>query len=51
LNTARRQQVRRLWMPAHLLVRSSPAVHPWAIISAGLAPVLLTGADALDGAP
>jgi hypothetical protein len=24
-------------MPAHLLVRSSPAVHQWAIVSAGLA--------------
>jgi hypothetical membrane protein len=36
-------QARRLPIPAAWLTRSSPAVHPWAIISAGLAPILLTG--------
>jgi hypothetical membrane protein len=30
-------------------VRSSPAAHPWAIISAGLAPVVLTGAYLVAG--
>jgi hypothetical membrane protein len=30
-------------------VRSRPAAHPWAIISAGLAPVLLTGAYLIAG--
>jgi hypothetical membrane protein len=37
-------QVRRLPIPAGWAVRSSPAVRPWAIVSAGLAPILLTGA-------
>jgi hypothetical membrane protein len=37
-------QGRRLPIPAAWPVRSSPAAHPWAILSAGLAPVLLTGA-------
>ena len=37
-------QARRLLIPAAWPVRSSPAVRPWAIISAGLAPILLTGA-------
>jgi hypothetical protein len=37
-------------MPAAWPVRSSPAVHPWAIIiSAGLAPILLTGANLIAG--
>src|SRR5258708_25026406 len=31
-------------IPAAWPVHSSPAAHPWAIISAGLAPILLTGA-------
>jgi hypothetical membrane protein len=35
---------RRLPIPAAWPVRSSPAVYLWAIISAGLAPILLTGA-------
>ena len=43
MSTARRQ-ARRLPLPAAWPVRSSPAAHPWAIISAGLAPILLTGA-------
>jgi hypothetical protein len=30
-------------------VRSSPAAHPWAIISAGLAPILLTAAYLISG--
>ena len=30
-------------------MRSSPAAHPWAIISAGLAPILLTGAYLIAG--
>jgi hypothetical protein len=37
-------QARRLPIPAAWPARSSPAVRPWAIISAGLAPILLTGA-------
>jgi hypothetical membrane protein len=37
-------QARRLTIPAAWPARSSPAVRPWAIISAGLAPILLTGA-------
>ena len=37
-------QGRRLPIPAAWPVRSRPAAHPWAIISAGLAPSLLTGA-------
>jgi hypothetical protein len=36
-------QARRLSIPAVWPVRSSPAARPWAIISAGLAPILLTG--------
>jgi hypothetical membrane protein len=43
MSTAQRQ-ARRLPIPAAWPVRSSPAAHPWAIISAGLAPSLLTGA-------
>ena len=41
-------QARRL-IPAAWPVRSSPAAHPWAIISAGLAPILLTGAYLVAG--
>ena len=37
-------QARRLPIPAAWPARSSPAARPWAIVSAGLAPVLLTGA-------
>ncbi len=42
-------QARRLPIPAAWPVRSSPAAHPWAIISAGLAPILLTGAYLIAG--
>ena len=42
-------QARRLTIPAAWPVRSSPAARPWAIISAGLAPVLLTGAYLMAG--
>jgi len=42
-------QARRLPIPAAWPVRSSPAAHPWAIISAGLAPILLTGAYLMAG--
>jgi hypothetical membrane protein len=42
-------QVRRLPIPAAWPARSSPAVHPWAIVSAGLAPILLTGAYFIAG--
>ena len=42
-------QARRLPIPVAWPVRSSPAVHPWAIISAGLAPVLLTGVYLMAG--
>ena len=40
---------RRLPIPAAWPVRSSPAAHRWAIISAGLAPILLTGAHLIAG--
>src|SRR6266436_3726056 len=43
-------QARRLTIPAAWPVRSSPAAHPWAIISAALAPVLLTGDYLVAGA-
>ena len=43
MSTAYRQARRLPTLPAWL-VRSRPAAHPWAIISAGLAPILLTGA-------
>ena len=43
-------QGRRLSVPAAWPVRSSEAVHPWAIISAGLAPTVLTGAYLMAGA-
>ena len=48
MSTAYRQ-ARRLPVPAAWPVRSSPAAHPWAIASAGLAPILLTGAYLLAG--
>ena len=40
---------RRRMIPAAWPVRSSPAVHPWAIVSAALAPILLTGAYLIAG--
>ena len=40
---------RRRMIPAAWSVRSSPAVHPWAIVSAALAPILLTGAYLIAG--
>jgi hypothetical protein len=49
MSTTCHQQVRRLPMPAAWPAGSSPAVHPWAIISAGLAPILLTGAYLMAG--
>jgi hypothetical membrane protein len=39
----------RLPVPAAWPVRSGPAVHQWAIVSAGLAPILLTGAYLIAG--
>jgi hypothetical protein len=42
-------QARRLPIPAAWPARSSRAVHPWAMISAGLAPILLTGAYLMAG--
>jgi hypothetical protein len=42
-------QARRLPIPAAWPVRSSPAARPWAIVSAGLAPILLTGAYLMAG--
>src|SRR5487761_465602 len=42
-------QGRRLPVPAAWPVRSSPAARRWAIISAGLAPILLTGAYLIAG--
>src|SRR6266853_5408183 len=42
-------QARRLTIPAAWPVRSNPAARPWAIVSAGLAPVLLTGAYLMAG--
>jgi hypothetical membrane protein len=42
-------QPRRLTIPAAWPVRSSPAARPWAIISAGLAPILLTGTYLIAG--
>jgi Protein of unknown function (DUF998) len=42
----------RLHLPAHdhdVMDSASPAAHPWAIISAGLAPILLTGAYLVAG--
>src|SRR5712675_803802 len=42
-------QARRLPIPAARPVRSSPAARRWAIISAGLAPTVLTGAYLMAG--
>jgi hypothetical membrane protein len=42
-------QGRWLTIPAARPARSSPAARPWAIISAGLAPILLTGAYLMAG--
>jgi hypothetical protein len=42
-------QARRLPIPAAWPVRSTLAAHPWAIISAGLAPILLTGTYLIAG--
>jgi hypothetical membrane protein len=42
-------QGRRLLVPASWPARSRPAARPWAIISAGLAPILLTGAYLMAG--
>jgi hypothetical membrane protein len=50
MSTACHQQVRRLMIPAAWPVRSSRTAHQWAIISAGLAPVLLTGGYLVAGA-
>jgi hypothetical membrane protein len=50
MSTACHQQARRLPIAVAWPVRSSPAVHRWAIISAALAPVLLTGGYLLAGA-
>src|SRR5712671_3371065 len=50
MSTACHQQVRRLMIPAAWPVRSSRTAHQWAIISAGLAPVLLTGGYLAAGA-
>ncbi len=36
-------------IPAAWPVRSRPTAHPWAVISAGLAPILLTGAYLIAG--
>jgi hypothetical protein len=44
-----RRQARRLPVPAAWPVRPSPAARPWAIIPAGLAPILLTGAYLVAG--
>jgi hypothetical membrane protein len=48
MSTAQRQ-ARRLPIPAAWPARSSPAAHRWAIVSAGLAPILLTGAYLMAG--
>jgi hypothetical protein len=50
MSTACHQPGRRLPMPAAWLVRSSPAARQWAIISAALSPVLLTGGYLVAGA-
>jgi hypothetical membrane protein len=49
MSTAHRQ-TRRLTIPAAWPVRSNPAARPWAIISAALAPILLTGDYLVAGA-
>src|SRR5712672_841993 len=50
MSTACHRQVRRLMIPAAWPVRSSRTAHQWAIISAGLAPILLTGGYLVAGA-
>jgi len=50
MSTACHQLGRRLPMPAAWPARSSPAARRWAIVSAGLAPVLLTGGYLVAGA-
>jgi Protein of unknown function (DUF998) len=42
-------RARRLTIPAAWPARSSPAARPWAIMSAGLAPILLTGTYLMAG--
>src|ERR1700730_9619833 len=49
MSTARHQQVRRLPIPAAWPARFSPPAREWAIIPAGLAPILLTGAYLIAG--
>ncbi len=49
MSTACHQLGRRLTMPVAWPVRSSPAARQWAIFSAGLAPILLTGAYLMAG--
>ena len=49
MSTARHQQVRRLPIPAAWPARFSPTARQWAIIPAGLAPILLTGAYLIAG--
>jgi Protein of unknown function (DUF998) len=48
MSTTHRQE-RRLPIPAARLACSGAAARPWAIMSAGLAPLLLTGAYAIAG--
>jgi hypothetical protein len=48
MSTTHRQE-RRLPIPAAWPVRSGAAARPWAIMSAGLAPILLTGAYVIAG--
>jgi hypothetical membrane protein len=50
MSTACLPQMRRLTMPTAWPVRSGPAARRWAIVSAALAPVLLTGGYLLAGA-
>src|SRR5712664_1206081 len=50
MSTACHQLGRRLTIPAAWPARSSPAARPWAIISAALSPVLLTGGYLVAGA-
>jgi len=50
MSTACHQQARRLMIPAAWPARSGPAARRWAIISAGLAPILLTGGYLVAGA-
>jgi hypothetical membrane protein len=50
MSTACHQQGRRLTIPAAWPARSRPAARRWAIVSAALSPVLLTGGYLLAGA-